>query len=334
MKTLVLGGTGFVSTAITAELQRAGHDVTLFTRGERPLPEGVKAIHGDRKDHAAFARHFEGRPFDAVVDCLCFTQQDAHSLLQAFAGRVQQVVMISTDFVYGPRWRLPIDEDAPTRALNDYGRDKAAAEGILLPAWREEGFPATVLRPPHVMGAGGHLGTGSLHGRDPMLLDRLQQREPVILLDAGALLIQPVVHRDIGKACVAVLGREQCLGQAYNVAGPDCVTTREYYEIIAATLGIEDPEFLSRPSPEFIRAFPQRRPFAQHRMYSVEKLARDTGYRPSSTVRHGISEMVDWLQSSGAAQPYAATEQDTQMIALCRAFSEAAEKVLGVLGEF
>ncbi|HTE20696.1 MAG TPA: NAD-dependent epimerase/dehydratase family protein, partial [Armatimonadota bacterium] len=150
MDVLVIGGTGFLSSAVVAELSAAGHRVTVFTRGRRPLPEGVEAITGDRSDHAAFAAHFEGRPFDAVVDCICFRPEEAQAGLRAFSGRVRHFLMISTDFVYGPRRVLPMDEDTPLRAMSQYGRDKAACEALLMEAWAEERFPVTVLRPPHI----------------------------------------------------------------------------------------------------------------------------------------------------------------------------------------
>src|SRR5438105_13088929 len=129
------------------------------------------------------------------------------------------------------------------------------------------------------MGPGGHVGSGSLQGRDPMLIDRLRRGAPVPLLDGGALLLQPVHHEDVGRACVAALGREPTFGQAYNVAGPDVVTTRGYYELLARALGVQ-LSVRSIPSAAYLRAFPDRAPFAQHRTYTVEKLERDTGYRP------------------------------------------------------
>jgi nucleoside-diphosphate-sugar epimerase len=329
MNVLVIGGTGFLSGAIVSELQSAGHTVTLFTRGLRPVPEGVRALTGDRSDSESFTRQLEGRPFDAVVDCLCYGPEHAAADLRAFAGRIGHLVMISTDFVYGRRRRLPLDEETPThQALNDYGRNKAAAEDVLLSAWRDEGFPATILRPPHLVGAGGQLGTGSLQGRDPMLLDRMQQGQPVVLLDGGSLLIQPVVHRDVGKACAAVLEHAVTRGQAYNVAGPDCVTTREYYDLIAATLGIDEPEYLSLPAAEFVRAFPERAPFALHRMYSVEKLAQDTGYRPSTPLSHAIFEMVDAIGCREAegrtvwGEPYSPAEPEGAIIGAARRFRD------------
>lgn len=328
MNLLIIGGSGFLSGAMVPELQEAGHSVTIFTRGQRPVPEGVAVITGDRHDPASFTRALEGRPFDAVIDCICFTPQDAHADLRAFSGRVQRLIMISTDFVYGAHRRQPMDEDTPTRALNEYGRNKAASEEVFLEAFREEGFPVTILRPPHIMGAGGHLGTGSLQGRDPMLLDRLQQGAPIVLLDGGSLLIHPVVHRDVGKACAAVLASDATLGKAYNVAGPDIATSREYYDLIAATLGVEAPEYLSLPVELYVRAFPDKAPFATHRTYSVNRLYQDTGYRPTTTMSHAIFEMVDWLQANDAAQPYVETELDVQLAALCRAFAEEAEKLL------
>lgn len=329
MRVLVIGGSGFLSSAVVAEMIGAGHDVTVFTRGERPLPPGVVSITGDRKDHAAFPLHFEGRPFDAVVDCICYTPEDARSAVRAFQGRVGHFLMISTDFVYGPRRRLPMDEDTPALAESQYGRDKAACEETFLAACRDEGFPATILRPPHIMGAGGHLGTGSLQGRDPMLLDRMQQGEPIILIEGGSLLIQPVVHRDIGQACAAALARAQTHGRAYNVAGPDWATTRDYYALIAATLGIEEVEFLSLPATLFAAAYPERVPFTHHRVYSVERLAQDTGYRPQTSLRHAVFEMIDWLQASDAALPYVETETDASLAALCRAFDTEVRSLLG-----
>lgn len=320
MRTLVLGGSGFLSRVLVEELLAAGHQVTTFTRGHRPVPEGATSLTGDRTDHAAFAEQLEGRPFDAVIDCLCFKPEDAASALRVFAGRVSHYLMVSTDFVYGPQRAYPMDEDTPTFARNQYGREKAACEEIFLAAHREEGFPATILRPPHIMGAGGHLGSGSLQARDPMLVDRLQQGEPVVLLDGGQLLVQPVYHRDIAQACLAVLGhRDTTMGQAYNVAGPDVLSSREYYDLIAATLGVT-PRYLSLPSDLYLRAFPEKAPFAHHRTYSTDKLARDTGYRPETSVAHAVFEMIDWLQANEAGEPYRPSEQDEAINALSEAY--------------
>src|SRR5438477_107618 len=175
MKVLVIGGSGFLSSAVVRELLEAGHSVTVFTRGARPVPEGVEHVTGDRRDYPAFVERFAGSDFDAVVDCICYELEDAEADVRAFGGRNTHLLMISTDFVYGADRRLPMDELTPRQALNTYGRKKAACEDTFFTAWREGRLAATMLRPPHIMGPGGQLGSGSLQGRDPMLLDRLRQ---------------------------------------------------------------------------------------------------------------------------------------------------------------
>ncbi|HEX8183940.1 MAG TPA: NAD-dependent epimerase/dehydratase family protein, partial [Blastocatellia bacterium] len=50
MKTLVIGGTGYIGLHTVEELVRRGHEVSVFARGhKRPiLPQGVTLIEGDR----------------------------------------------------------------------------------------------------------------------------------------------------------------------------------------------------------------------------------------------------------------------------------------------
>src|SRR5581483_1167705 len=137
MRVLIIGGTGFLSAAVARQLAEARHELTLFTRGQRKLPETVDVIHGDRKDYAAFVERLRGAPFDAVVDCICYDPEDAEADIRAFADRGIQLVMISTDFVYGTERRLPMDEQTPRKALNTYGARKAACEDLFFAAARE-----------------------------------------------------------------------------------------------------------------------------------------------------------------------------------------------------
>ena len=57
MKHLVMGGTQFNGLALTRELAKHGHDVTIVNRGKTPveLPLGVKRRFADRTDAAALA---------------------------------------------------------------------------------------------------------------------------------------------------------------------------------------------------------------------------------------------------------------------------------------
>lgn len=327
MTVLILGGTGFVSGGIAAQLVEEGHQVTLLTRGRRPLPAGCRSLLADRSSPDALQEALMGRTFDLAIDCLCFTPADAESAIRALSGRIGRYVMISTDFVYGPEAGLPMDEASPRGGMNPYGLRKTLAEDCMIEACGADGFPVTVLRPPHVMGAGGYLGVGSLHLREPGLPGRMERGEPLFLLDTGNLLVQPVYHRDIGRACLAVAGREATLGRAYNCAGPEAVTTRQYHDAIAATLGVE-PNYISVPSEWLAVACPDRLPFCRHRTYSMTALQADSGYRPETGLLHCIFEMVDWLQSSA---PSSAGEPRPWEGALAAILTAAGQELAGWL---
>lgn len=330
MHILVIGGSGFVGTVLTRSFAAAGHKITVLSRGQRNMPDGVETIIGDRKDHAAFKTLVADHSFDAVFDCLCYNAEDAQSDVEAFAGRIQQLFFLSTDFVYGGDDDVVIrTEDYPRQAYNSYGQNKAAAEDVFAHAWQEQQFPSTILRAPHILGAGRPLGTGSLKNRDATLLDAIRKGVPIVVLDDGALLIQPATHHDIANATLAALGKQQTLGQAYNMMGNDVVTSRRYYEIAGQIIGCE-PKFLSVPTSVYLQAAPTRRPFAQHRIYDISKLKRDADYDPTWTVRAGIEDTIKALEATdGANQPYEPTERDAALQHALETHSGDLLKILG-----
>src|SRR5579884_3954373 len=81
MRVCVVGGTGNISTGIVKALLGFGHEVTVFTRGQREsrLPFGVRYLTGDRKDRATFEAAMQAERFDAAIDMISFTEEDAAS---------------------------------------------------------------------------------------------------------------------------------------------------------------------------------------------------------------------------------------------------------------
>jgi len=68
-KALFIGGTGTISSAITAQLAAEGEwDLTLLNRGNRNagLPESVHVLQADIHDEAAVERLLEGTRWDCV----------------------------------------------------------------------------------------------------------------------------------------------------------------------------------------------------------------------------------------------------------------------------
>ena len=299
---LVIGATGFLGAAIVRELRGAGWDVTNLARGRQanPFPD-VPLIVADRSQASALTQATQGRDFDLIVDCAAFQESDVTAAIEAFSGRVGFYVVISTDFVYAASLdaRFPVREDAPKNPALPYAGGKLACEAALLHAWQTQQFPCVILRPPHILGAGRPLGCDPLAMRDPKLLDRIRAGEELSLLAEGQLLIQPIWNREIG-ACIAHIATghsaELACGQIFNIAGPDAITTRRYYEIIADYAGTP-LRFQSVPLPEFEQRSPEQAHMARHRQYDLSHLAQTTGYRPQFPVEDAILKTARRLDS-------------------------------------
>jgi nucleoside-diphosphate-sugar epimerase len=317
MKLLIIGGSGFLSSAFVERGLAYGHEVTILTRGHRsvPFPQPVRQLVADRNDREAFRAVLAGQTFDAVIDAICYTPEDAQEDVETFSGRVGRFIMISTDFVYAVDARsLPATEDTPRAAPSMYGRNKIAAEDVFFAA--SDRLPSTILRPPHVVGAGGLLGTGSLQGRDPALLTRLRRGEPIVLIEGGTYLIQPVDRLDVADACLAVLGKPVTVGRAYTIAGPEVVTTREYYQMIADEIGVP-LKVLSLARDAYLAVYPDRASFTLHRVYDMSALGRDAAFRPAIPLRQSLRGMIAWLEANpppGADSP--PTEKERQLLSL------------------
>ena len=62
-----MGGTRFVGKPLVARLQAQGHEMTLFTRGKNPVPDGVTHLSGDRSTEEGL-QPLQGMRFDVIVD--------------------------------------------------------------------------------------------------------------------------------------------------------------------------------------------------------------------------------------------------------------------------
>jgi nucleoside-diphosphate-sugar epimerase len=299
MRILLLGGNGFLSGHVLDAARRAGHDITVVTRGKRPVPAGVRAVVADRTDRVAFARAIAvtDATWDLVVDGIGFNAADAQQDVDVLLPRCGHLVFVSTDFVYtrAPR-PFPVSEafDGFETQIA-YGRGKREAEVILLNASPH----VTVLRPCHIYGAGSLLGCLPHHGRDAMLIDRLRTGEPLTLIGGGHFLQQPVYAPDLATMILSAAGNDRAKGEVFHAAGPDVVESKAYYEIIARHLQV-DAQFVEAPIDAFLARQPDRASFCSHRVYTMEK-ARSAGLTiPATPLVDGLAAHVKSLHSPTA----------------------------------
>jgi nucleoside-diphosphate-sugar epimerase len=292
MKVLVLGGSGFLSGTLARVALAAGHQVTVLTRGQRPVPPGLRALVADRNNPAAFdaALTAAADDWDLLVDCIGFDETHAAQTAALGRRRARHTVFISTDFVIASDGRtLPQAADgAPLRDDDSYGGRKRRAEEIFRAqpgGWRDW----TILRPGHIYGPGSLLGCLPRHGRQPDLIERIRSGTTLELVGGGRFLQQPVLARDLAGTILACARAPASRGETFMVPGPEVLESRRYYEAIGQLLGA--PVAIAEVSvPAHRAAHPEHDPFLCHRVYDREKLPRHGLPAPATPFLTGLRE--------------------------------------------
>jgi 2'-hydroxyisoflavone reductase len=146
VKLLVLGGTKFLGRHAVDAALAAGHEVTIFTRGQTNpelFPE-VEHLQGDRDGDLAA---LEGRTWDGVVDTSGYVPRIVRQSAELLRDAVDRYVFVSSISVYAD-FSKPIDESTPVAQLEDpateevmehYGALKAACETVVEEVFGDRG---------------------------------------------------------------------------------------------------------------------------------------------------------------------------------------------------
>jgi nucleoside-diphosphate-sugar epimerase len=247
-KVLFIGGTGTISSACSALAVERGIDLHVLNRGttsSRPLPDGATVLHGDVRDPASAREALGDHEFDAVVDWVAFTPDHVRSDLDLFRGRTGQYVFISSASAYQtPPERLPITESTPLRnPFWQYSRDKIACEDLLVQAYRDEGYPATIVRPSHTYDR-----TLVPFDGGWTAVERMRQGKPVVVHGDGTSLWTLTHHTDFARGFVPLLGNPRTLGEAFTITGDDVLTWDQIARCLAAAAGADDLRIVHVPS--------------------------------------------------------------------------------------
>jgi nucleoside-diphosphate-sugar epimerase len=247
MKVLFVGGTGIISSGCAQRLVREpGVKLTFLRRGQsdRAVPEGVELLTGDVRDPASLRAAVGGRNFDVVVNFVAFTTDHVQADIDFWSGRTAQYVFISSASAYQtPPLRLPVTESTPLKnPVWQYSRNKIACEELLVQAYRERGFPATIVRPSHTYDCR----SLPVHG-GYTVIDRLRRGKPAIVHGDGSSLWVLTHHDDFAKGFNGLLGNPHVLGEAFHITSDELLSWTQIHELLAAAAGVE-PKLVYVPS--------------------------------------------------------------------------------------
>jgi len=238
LRVLFIGGSGIISAACSRLAAERGIKLSVLNRGAthlRPLPPEATVLHGDIRDHLAAREALGDLEFDAVVDWVAFTPEHVQADIELFHGRTGQYVFISSASAYQtPPARVPVTESTPLRnPFWQYSRDKIAGEDLLVEAYRQTGFPATIVRPSHTYDR-----TSIPFDGKWTALARMRAGKEVVVHGDGTSLWTLTHSADFARGFVPLLGHPRTIGDAFHITSDDVLTWNQIAEALAAAAGV------------------------------------------------------------------------------------------------
>jgi len=300
----ILGGTGQIGRAIASKLLASGWDVSIASRGLRPLSQDrakrrAKLVMLDRERPDGLARAL-GDGADALIDVTAYGLEHGYQLLEV-QGSIGALVVISSSSVYCddagrtldeaaqngfPQFAGPIHESQQTVAPGDatYSTRKVALENLLLDKGTS---PVTILRPAAIHGP------GSTHPREWWFVKRiLDGRLRIPLAYNGESRFHTSSVFNIAELTRIAL--EQPQTRILNIADPEALKVVSIGSSIARHMGYTGE--LVQVSDSAFPARIGRTPWSVPRPFILDNSAAlAIGYEPVTTYAQSVGEICDEL---------------------------------------
>lgn len=218
MRILVIGGTGFIGTALAHELLDRGHTVTVLARTptDETLPNGSQAVAGDVTDYDSIEPAVAEQ--DAIVNLVAlsplFTPAGGNEMHEqihltgtenvvtaAQAHGVSRLIQVSA---------LGADPEGPTA----YIRSKGNAEQVVC----NSELDWTIVRPSVIFGEEGEFIEFTKTLTTPYVTG---------LPGGGTTRFQPLWVGDFAPMLADIVSEDRHTNEIYEVGGPDVLTLAE-----------------------------------------------------------------------------------------------------------
>jgi nucleoside-diphosphate-sugar epimerase len=239
MKIFVTGATGFIGTAVVAELHRAGHEVTGLARTEAAAAAlaraGAVALRGSLEDleslrsgadasegviHLAYVHDFSKFEDNARVD-----RGAIQAMGDVLAGSDRPLVIAHGTPVAAGRAATEQDSADPSAAGG-----RALSEQLLF-SFVERGVRASSVRLPRTVHGDGD------HGFVPIIIRIARERGVSAYIGDGSTR-WPAVHRDDAASLFRLAFEKARPGTVLHAVGDEGVAIRDIAEVIGRELDI------------------------------------------------------------------------------------------------
>lgn len=304
MKTLVLGGSGFIGSHVVDALLRYGHEVRVFDRQPerfRPPVRGVDYRYGNFSDRMALIDAMAGTdvvlhlvsttfpgtadldPRTDVQDNLVGTISLIDSMLSLGLRRI--MFLSSGGTVYGVPEAVPIPETHPLRPINSYGIVKAAIENYLDMYRRTRGLSPVVVRASNPYGPRqSHVG---VQGVVSTFLRRVLAGDGIEVWGDGSVVRDYLHVADLADLCARAATSD--VEGTFNGGSGLGVSVNEIISLVSDVTATEIVPIYK----------PGRAIDVPRSVLDVSRAETTFGWRATTGLREGMAETWGWLQASG-----------------------------------
>jgi nucleoside-diphosphate-sugar epimerase len=325
MKVLLIGGTGFMGPSTVSYLQKSGHSVTVFHRGNHPTPQGAQEMVGDHHRLPDYRTDFERGHFDVVIDFILSSGCQAKELTRTFRGITSRIVALSSMDVYramgiihgtepGPFQDLPLTEDSELRTQQNTYSPEAMKKVREIYPWADDQYDkipveqavledcdlyGTVLRLPMVYGPG-----DPLHRFHAMLKRMDDGRKQIILSEDVAAFRSPRGFVDnVGAAIALAATSDKAAGRVYNICEAESFSELEWSKKIADAAGWHG-QFVVLPRERTPKHLLYPGNAAQHLVASSERIRDELGFREPVSEAEAIRRTIEWERAHQPPAPH------------------------------
>ena len=169
-------------------------------------------------------------------------------------------------------------------------------------AFREEGFPITIVRPSLTYGDTQIVLAVNSWQKSYTVVDRMRRGRKVVVPGDGSSLWVITHNSDFAQGLVGLLGNRQAIGHAFHITSDEVMTWDQFYRITAQAAGVEAQivhiasDFLGACMPEEIGSLIGDK--ASSVVFDNTKIKRFVpGYCARVPFAQGIQRTVDWFDA-------------------------------------
>lgn len=297
---LILGGAGFIGTALSKALQSAGNEVLVLSRTpSKGFGSSNHQIVGNFDSPADFvpflprcrtvvhlaSRSTPGSSAGRPLNELEYDLRVTLALLEALqnAPNCELLFVSSGGTLYDDKTATPATESSLICPLSYHGAAKAAAEQFISAWARQFCRSATILRPSNVFGPGQTARQG--FGIIPTTFEKILKKEALEIWGDGNTVRDYLYIDDLIRLFQLILAKRMCSGTQIINAGTGTGTSLN--ELLSLIESITDSQILKT-----LRA--KRQVDASRIIIDPGKALSQFGWKPQTTLIDGLQRTWDW----------------------------------------